>query len=432
MDRVTSVDFSQHIGERIRLAGWLHRFRTVGQLSFLLIRDGWGVTQAVLTPDAAAHASRLYAESVIEVEGLVAEEAQAPGGYELKHATVHTIAETAAPPPLDLFRPTLRASLPTILDHAAIALRHPSERAKYRVSAAAADGFRTALTARGFLEVHTPKIVASGTESGADLFEVDYFGRTAYLAQSPQLYKQILVGVFERVFEVGPVFRAEPHDTTRHTNEYVSLDIEMGFIRDHRTVMAILNAVVAEMVQNIANLQESALRLLGAELPKVPAEIPIVHFTDAQDIVKERTGEDVSDEPDLSPAHERVLTAWSQDVAGSEFLFVEGFPMRKLPFYTHPDPERPEYSRGFDLLFRGWEIVTGGQRLHIYDDYLLALERAGQTPDAYAGYLEAFRHGMPPHSGFAIGLERFVARLLGADNLRRTTLFPRDMQRLTP
>ena len=387
MDRVTSVDFSQRIGERVRLAGWLHRLRTVGQLSFLLIRDGWGITQAVLTPDAAAYASRLSAESVIEVEGRVTEEAQAPGGYELKRATVHAIAETAAPPPLDLFRPTLRASLPTILDHAAVALRHPAERAKIRLSAAAVDGFRTALTSRGFLEVHTPKIVASGTESGADLFEVDYFGRTAYLAQSPQLYKQILVGVFERVFEVGPVFRAEPHDTTRHTNEYVSLDIEMGFVEDHRTVMAILNAVVAAMVQNIADREESSLRLLGTKLPKVPAEIPVVHFTDAQDIVKEQTVEDISDEPDLSPAHERVLTAWSQEIASSEFLFVAGFPMRKRPFYTHPNPARPEYSRGFDLLFRGWEIVTGGQRLHVYNDCLNALDRTGQATDAYTGYL---------------------------------------------
>ena len=432
MHRITSVDFSRHLGERVRLSGWLHRLRAVGQVSFLVLRDGWGTAQAVLTPDAAADASRLYAESVIEVEGLVAREQQAPGGYELKDAALRVISRAVQPPPLDLFRPNIRASLPTMLDHAAVALRHPRERAKHRISAAATAGFRSALTARGFLEVHTPKIVASATESGADLFEVDYFGRTAYLAQSPQLYKQTLVGVFERVFEVGPVFRAEPHDTTRHINEYVSLDAEMGFIEDHRTVMAMVNAVVRQMVRHVAEHEEAAIRLLGSRLPEVPAEIPVVHFREAQDIVREQTGKDISDEPDLSAAHEQVLTAWSQKATGSEFLFVEGYPMRKRPFYTHTDPARPEYSRGFDLLFRGWEIVTGGQRLHVYDEYLCALDHAGQTAADYEGYLEAFRHGMPPHGGFALGLERFVARLLGSDNLRETTLFPRDMKRLTP
>ncbi len=432
MDRVTSVDFSSHEGEHVRLAGWLQRLRTVGPLSFLVLRDGWGIVQAILNPAAAAEASGLYAESVVEVDGLVAQEDQAPGGYELKNASLRVVSAAAEPPPLDLFRPTLKASLPTILDHAAVALRHPKERAKFRISAAVVDGFRSSLSARGFLEVHTPKIVASGTESGADLFEVDYFGRTAYLAQSPQLYKQILVGVFERVFEVGPVFRAEPHDTTRHTNEYVSLDAEMGFIEDHRTVMSTLASAVREMVGNVAQQAQTDVRMLDADLPQVQEQIPTIHFTEAQDIVATETGVDISDEPDLAPAHEIALSTWSQRETGSEFLFIEGYPMRKRPFYTHPDPARPEYSRGFDLLFRGWEIVTGGQRLHVYDEYRRALSERGQAEGDYKGYLEAFRHGMPPHGGFAIGLERFVARLLGASNLRETTLFPRDMKRVNP
>jgi nondiscriminating aspartyl-tRNA synthetase len=315
-----------------------------------------------------------------------------------------------------------------MLDHAAVALRHPLRQAAFRISAAAVSGFRSTLDGQGFVEVHTPKLVGSATESGANVFAIDYFGRPAYLAQSPQFYKQMLVGVFSRVYEVGPVFRAEPHDTARHLAQYTSLDVELGFIADHRDVMAVLRDVLAGMVGAIAERAPDA----PVELPAVPAEIPAVHFSDAVALVSAGTGTDITGEPDLAPADERWLGEWARREYGSDFLFVVGFPMAKRPFYTHPDPERPAYSNGFDLLFRGMELVTGGQRLHRYSDYVAALAARGEGTEAYDSYLDAFRHGLPAHGGFAIGLERFMMRLVGAGNVREVTLFPRDLHRLTP
>jgi nondiscriminating aspartyl-tRNA synthetase len=326
----------------------------------------------------------------------------------------------------------LKEQLPTILDHAPVALRHPAERAKLELAAASIAGFRAALDELGFVEIQTPKLVGTATEGGANVFAVDYFGRPAYLAQSPQLYKQILVGVFERVFTTGPAFRAEPHDTGRHLAEYVSLDAELGFVEDHRDVMRVGREAVAGMVEAVRSRGAAAVDLLGAEVPNVPAEIPWIDFVEAQEAIERATGEPVVGEPDFAPAHERWLGEWARAEHGSDFLFVVGYPMEKRPFYTHPDPDRPAFSRGFDLLFRGLEIVTGGQRLHRYDDYLSALAERGLNPEPFAGYLEAFRHGMPPHGGFALGLERWVARLVGAANIRETTLFPRDRTRLVP
>ena len=242
----------------------------------------------------------------------------------------------------------------------------------------------------------------------------------------------MMVGVFERVFEVGPVFRAEPHDTQRHLNEYVSLDVEMGFIENHLTVMDVLTEVIRGMLGQVQCEAADALALLNLTLPEVPERIPSIHFADAQALLEQATGERVRGEPDLAPAHERWLGEWARREHGSEFLFVVGYPMVKRPFYTHPEPGRPEFSNSFDLLFRGLELVTGGQRLHRYADYLDALAARGMSPEPLAGYLEAFKHGMPPHGGFAIGLERWVARLVGATNVRETALFPRDLNRLTP
>jgi nondiscriminating aspartyl-tRNA synthetase len=239
-----------------------------------------------------------------------------------------------------------------------------------------------------------------------------------------------MVGVFERVYETGPVFRAEPHDTVRHLAEYVSLDAELGFIRDHRDVEALLREVLAGMVDAIASRAAPAVALLGVELPTVPAEIPRVHFHDAQVLIEDATGENVVGEPDLAPAHERWLGSWALAEHGSDFLFVEGYPMVKRPFYTHPDPARPGFSNSFDLLFRGIELVTGGQRLHRHEDYRAVTDPAMR--ESLAGYLEAFEHGMPPHGGFAIGLERWTARIVGAANVREVTLFPRDVNRLSP
>jgi nondiscriminating aspartyl-tRNA synthetase len=397
--RVLSTELAAHVGERVTLAGWLHAKRELGSVSFAVVRDRAGLTQVVIDTSNRLLLS-LGVETVVEIDGVAVANEQAPSGVELHEPAVRVLAEPAEAPPIELRRPELKETLPMRLDFAPVALRHPGVRDRFRLAAAAVHGFRAALDGLGFTEISTPKLVASATESGANVFSLDYFGREAFLAQSPQFYKQVMVGVFERVYETGHVFRAEPHDTGRHLAEYTSLDAELGFIRDHFDVMAIVREAIAGMMEAVGG-------------PDVPAEIPWVHFAD--------TG---VDDVDLAPADERRICE-----EHGELVFVTGFPMAKRPFYTHPEPERPEYSNSFDLLFRGMEIVTGGQRLHRYEDYVAAL--GGET-EPYEGYLQAFKYGLPPHGGFALGLERFVAQLVGAGNLRETTLFPRDMTRLTP
>jgi nondiscriminating aspartyl-tRNA synthetase len=418
MQRILSHALPSYVGSDIRIEGWVHRRRELKSVAFLIIRDRSGLAQVVVDSDETRDQLRgLPEETVVSVTGRVLANPVAPGGVEVVSPAIEALSDPAITAPFDLYRPELTASLPTLLDYAPIALRHQSLRAAAVLSARATKGFRSALDALDFTEVHTPKIVASATESGANVFALDYFGRPAYLAQSPQFYKQMMVGVLERVYEVGPVFRAEPHETARHLAQYTSLDVEMGFITDHFDVMRVARAVVAGMVS-----------ATGRDVA-VPATIPHVHFGDAVEMVGKALGEDLSAEPDLAPAHERWLGEWARAEYDSDFLFVVGYPMRKRPFYTHPQPDRPAYSNSFDLLFRGMELATGGQRLHRYRDYVAALK--GQT-EPYESYLQAFAHGMPPHGGFAIGLERFVARLTGATNVRETTLFPRDRHRLTP
>ncbi|GLY93302.1 aspartate--tRNA(Asn) ligase [Actinoplanes sp. NBRC 103695] len=415
MQRILSTELAQHPGETVTIAGWVHRRRLLKQVAFVIVRDATGFAQVVVAdPATRAEIEMISEESVIEVTAQVSVNAAAPAGVELTSPSVRVLSAVSVPLPLELHRPALTATLPTQLDHAALALRHPTRAAALRMAAAATEGFRSALAAQRFVEIHTPKIVASATESGANVFAIDYFGRPGYLAQSPQFYKQMMVGVFERVFEVGPVFRAEPHDTGRHLAQYTSLDAELGFITDHRDVMRVLTSALAGMAAAVEPW--AALH--------VERELPAVHFTEALKIAGAR-----EDEPDLAPAHERALGEWARKEHGSDFVFVTGYPMAKRPFYTHPDPADPRWSNGFDLLFRGMELVTGGQRLHRYSDYEVALK--GDV-EPYAGYLDAFRYGMPPHGGFAIGLERFVARLLEVRNVREVTAFPRDLHRMTP
>ena len=422
MLRTLVGELPDRIGQRVLLQGWVHRRRRLGAVAFLLVRDRSGVAQVVLGDGAVLDA--LPEETVIAVEGTVTAREQAPGGVELTSPQVRALSAPAATPPVQLWRPALDVGLPTVLDHAPVVWRHRTRQALWRIAASSVRGFRRVLDPRGFTEIHTPKLIGGATESGANVFTVDYFGRPAYLAQSPQLYKQIMVGVFERVYETGPVFRAEPHDTSRHLAEYVSLDVELGFIDDHRDVLAVLGEVLAGMLAEIA---AEDVDLAGVRLPALPDSIPVVHFRDALRLV----GADPA-EPDLAPEHERLLGAWAQEQHRSDFLAVEGYPARKRPFYTHPEPGDPTATNSFDLLFRGQELVTGGQRLHEIADYERALAERGEPLATYAGYLDAFRHGMPPHGGFAIGLERWTAQLAQRDNIRQTTLFPRDRQRLTP
>jgi nondiscriminating aspartyl-tRNA synthetase len=428
-------------GSTVRLQGWVHRRRQLATVTFLVLRDRTGLAQVVVRTGVGQALEVPPEETTVEVTGTVTANPQAPGGVEVTEPVITPLTDDAETPPVELWRPTLTAALPTMLDHAAVTWRHPAQKARWEVAAASLRGFRATLDAAGFTEICTPKLVGTATESGANVFPVDYFGRPAYLAQSPQFYKQQMVGVFERVYEVGPVFRAEPHDTVRHLAEYRSLDVELGFVRDHRDVLAVLRDVLAGMADAVRG--SGAAERLSIEVPEIPAEIPVLHFADALALVGAPM-----DEPDLAPEHERALGEWALAEHGSDFVAIEGYPMVKRPFYTHPEPGSgsggpgaalpggalggERWSNSFDLLFRGLELVTGGQRLHRYADYVAALEARGEDPAAYASYLAAFRHGMPPHGGFAIGLERWVARLVGAANVREVTPFPRDLHRLVP
>ena len=415
-------------GRPVLIQGWVHRRRVLGAVTFLIVRDRSGLAQVVVRDRQALQmVRRCGEESVVAVSGVATRNPAAPGGVEVTDPAITLLGEPAQPPPVELWRPAIDAGLPAILDHAAVSWRHPARRARWELAAASLRGFRAALDELGFTEIRTPKLVSSATESGATVFGVDYFGRPAYLAQSPQFYKQTMVGVFERVYETGPVFRAEPHDTARHLAEYTSLDAELGFIRDHRDVLAVLRHALAAMTAAVRDEADAAVELLKVTVPAVPAEIPVIHFRDALIIAGAPP-----DEPDLAPVHERAVGRWAAQTHGSEFIAVEGYPMSKRPFYTHPQPGDERWSNSFDLLFRGQELVTGGQRLHRHQDYLAAIRARGEDPAAYADYLEAFAHGMPPHGGFAIGLERWTGRLTQAENIREVTLFPRDLHRLTP
>jgi nondiscriminating aspartyl-tRNA synthetase len=427
--RVRTSAVHAHVGEVVTIHGWVHARRRMGKITFLVIRDGWGTVQVVA--DAAAvqplEAARAGPESVVTVRGTVAAAPQAPGGVELHAPAIDVWVAIDRPRPVPFGRGLAHAALPTQLDHASVVLREPSRRGVLRLGARAVAGFRRALGELGFTEIFTPKIVGAATESGANVFALSYFGQPAYLAQSPQLYKQIMVGVFERVFEVGPVFRAEPHATVRHLAQYLSLDVELGFIADHHDVIAVLREVLAEMIASVTEVAAE----LGVQLPRVPAVLPAIAFSAARDKLAE-AGEGPLQAPDLAPAEERWLGRWAQREHDSQWLVVTGYPMAKRPFYTHPDPSDPAASNSFDLLFRGTELVTGGQRLHRYEDVRSALRAAGISAEPFAGYLEAFAHGLPPHGGFAIGLERFVTQLCGLDNVRRATAFVRDARRSSP
>ena len=429
--RTRTPEVRERIGARVRVPGWLMTTRSLSKVGFLVVRDGWGTLQVVVSPQQleVLQQQRAGPGSVLVVEGVVRE---GPGGsVELGEAEVEVIEAVSEPLPVPLGRGLANAKLPTQLDHAPTVLRDPNRRAVLRIGAAAVEGFRATLRSEAFTEIHTPRLVATATESGANVFEVKYFEQTAYLAQSPQLYKQIMVGVFERVFEVGPVFRAEPHATVRHLAEYVSLDVEMGFIESHLEVAAMLGVVLRGMVEHLREHCGEELERLGVVMPVISEALPRIEFSAARALVS-GAGIGPAGAPDLAPAEEKWLGQWAQREHGSDVLLVTGYPMAKRPFYTHPAAEPVGASASFDLLLRGTELVTGGQRLHRYAEILAAIDAMGTPRETFAGYLEAFRYGMPPHGGFAIGLERFVAQLVGLDNIRQARAFPRDTTRLHP
>jgi len=425
-------------GKNVTLHGVIQRIRRLGWGAFIILRRHDGLLQCVMGNEGnESILEQLDVEQSVEVSGTlknagIKDVSIHPSTVELQVDTVKIISRPAAQPPVDMTKKVLDLHIDTNLDLRPLSLRHPVERARLKVAEAIASAFRNSLTEMGFTEIRTPKICSVGAEGGANIFKVKYFDREAFLAQSPQFYKQMGVGIYERVFEVGPVFRAEPHQTSRHINEYTSLDFEMGFINGFEEIMAVEIAVLGNCLKAVKKDCAYEIQLLEAELPTIPETIPSVTLEQAHRITLEISGKDCTSEPDLDPEEEKLLCVYSQDKWNSEFLFVTHFPTEKRPFYTMDDPSLPGTTLSFDLLFRGLEVTTGGQRIHGYDAQVEKLKSFGLNPDDFRSYLQAHKYGLPPHGGLAIGLERLTARILGIDNIRLTTMFPRDVKRLTP
>lgn len=396
--------------------GWVAAVRRLGAVTFVVLRDRSGTCQVVLesgTPPPT--------EAVVRIAGVTAAEPRAPGGVELRGTSVEVVAAPAVPLPFALHRPEIPAALETILEHRGASLRHPGERAAFAVQAALTRGFRRHLDGLGFTETHTPKLVGGATEGGAEVFAVDYFGHPAFLAQSPQLYKQVLVGAgFERVYEVGSVYRAEPHATARHLSEYVSLDAETELFAGGGAgaLIALEQGLLSAMFDEVRAACGAGLERLGVPPLPDPSRAAVVTLAEALRV----TGR-----PTLDPEGERLLCARL-----GEMVFVTAWPAAERPFYALEAESAPGLTESFDLILRGLEVTTGGRREHRYERLTAAMQRRGVPAAGFEDYLGAFAHGMPPHGGFAIGLERLTARLLGLPNVRRASLFPRDRHRLRP
>lgn len=410
----------------VTLHGMVHALRDLGGVTFLTLRTREGLVQCV----CPRRPEGVREECAVSVSGLLRPEPRAPGGAELAEARFTVLSRPAAPPPVPLSKKS-SLSMDTELSLRPVTLRAPRARAVFRIQAAVCRAFREFLQEEDFTEIHTPKLGRAGAEGGSSQFRVDYFGRKAVLAQSPQLYKQVMVGVFERVYEIGPVFRAEKHATQRHLNEYTSLDLEMGFLRSFTDLMALEQGFLRRLVDLLRREYAGELALLGAELPDAE-HIPAVRFDEAKRLAADAYGYAIREPYDLEPEEEQHIGRYAKEVWGSDFVFVTHYPGRKRPFYTMDDPEDPRYTLSFDLLFRGVEITTGGQRIHNYGQQVEKLKARGMEPEDFSGYLLFHKHGAPPHGGLGIGLERLTMQLCGLDNIRRASLFPRDRTRLEP
>lgn len=433
MERNLAKETVKKIGQKIKLAGWVNSRRDHGKIIFIDLRDRSGIVQLV----GAKELEELRVEYVVEVEGMVKKRPKAminpnlnTGEVEVEVEKVKLLAQ-AASLPFDLGSAELKIELPTLLDNRALTLRHPKVKAIFKLQETIIQSFRETLKDEGFVEFEAPTIVPVATEGGAQVFPVKYYKHTAYLGQSPQLYKQIMVSIFERVYSVARAYRAEPSITTRHLSEYISLDCEFGFIDSWLELMEMAEKVIREIFAAVFKRNKEELALYEASLPKLPqGPIPRIKMRQAQKIILERTGQDHTREPDLSPEDEKEICQWALEEHKSDLVFMTHYPTNKRPFYTHPDPSDPKYTLSFDLLGKGLEWVTGGQRIHEYKKLLGNIKERGLNPTDFKMYLQAFRYGMPPEGGFALGAERLTKEILGLLNVKEASLFPRDMERV--
>jgi nondiscriminating aspartyl-tRNA synthetase len=424
--RVFTADLATYIDQDVTVKGWARFVRHTKSTTFIVLQDVSGTVQLVGPADLPVHVKR---EDALEIVGRVRQDQRAPRGFEVDIVDLRIIGEAAASLPFLSGSDLADIGLETVLDYRPLALRTERGGTIFRVEAALVEGFRAALRRRRFTEIFSSKIVAGGTEGGANVFAIRYFERVAYLAQSPQFYKEHGVLGLERVFETGHVYRAEPHATARHLSEYYSLDLEMGFITGPEDIIEIEREILTEMFENVRQACGAQLAQFDAYLPSM-LHVPLWTFAECLDPLQWSYGHtDLVD--DLTPEAERQLCTLAEQETGIAAVFVLGFPLSARPFYTHPRSDG-HTAAGFDLLFRGVEITTGGQRLHRRAELEQALRQRGVDPQAFASHLCMFDLGMPPHGGLALGAERLTAQVLGLRNVREATLYPRDIQRMTP
>ncbi|WP_291653160.1 aspartate--tRNA(Asn) ligase [Clostridium sp.] len=428
MERVLVKDIINFIGKEVKIEGWVYRIRKLKSITFLVIRDRSGLVQCIIENNHI-DLSSLKLESVVSIIGIAKKSNNSLNPFEILVESFEIISE-AQELPIELNKKELNVNLDTILNNRAISIRHEKINSIFKIQNIIVQSFREFLMNKGFTEIFTPKIVAEGAEGGTEVFKLDYFEKTAYLAQSPQLYKQMMVGSgFERVFEVAHVYRAEQHNTSRHLNEYISMDLEMGFINDEFDIMNLEEELIKFILKSIDEKGKKYLEILNVNIPKIDGSIPKIELNEAIGILKNVYGK-ANLEGDLDPEGEKLICKYAKEKYGCDFIFLTNYPRKKRPMYTMPLDE--DGTRSFDLLFNGVEITTGGQRINNYNMLIKSIESKGLNPLNYENYTDIFKYGMPKHGGLAIGLERITAQLLNLENVREASLIPRDRTHITP
>ena len=428
MERILITNVSNFQEKEIKIEGWVYRIRKLKNITFLVIKDRSGLIQCIFDNEVR-DLNTLKIESVISVVGIVKSSNNSLHPCEIIGNEFHIISE-AQELPIEINKKELNINLDTILNNRILSLRHEKTNSIFKIQNIIVQSFREFLIKNDFTEIFTPNIVAEGTEGGTELFKVDYFGKTAYLAQSPQFYKQMMVGAgFERVFEVAHVYRAEEHNTSRHLNEYVSMDLEMGFINDEFDIVNLEEKLIKYMLKSLEEKAKRYLEILKVEVPRIENSIPRMDFSEAISVLREVYGKE-NLEDDLDPESEKLICSYVKEKFNCDFIFLVNYPIKKRAMYTMPFKEGG--SRSFDLLFKGVEITSGGERINNYNMLIESIKNKGLNPEHYENYTDIFKYGMPKHGGLAIGLERFTARLLSLENVREASFITRDRTRITP